>query len=258
MPIVEFNRQKKLITALGLFVLALLVFSVSGNRIWAKSPHADDRQSISAICDQAASRAAAESGVPIDVLRAITRTETGRGGKTGLEPWPWTVNMEGAGKWFETEAEAKAYVENHFQRGARSFDVGCFQINYRWHHQAFESLNDMFDPYTNARYAAKFLQDLHTEFGSWTKAAGAFHSRTPKYADRYVARFSKIRTNLAPMTVVASLPERRVTTFSAPRPLVAGRRATALISAPSGATSAALGSLVPLSGGTGQALIAIR
>ncbi|WP_328586549.1 transglycosylase SLT domain-containing protein [Tritonibacter multivorans] len=196
--------------------------------------------------------------MPLEVLRAITRTETGRGGKSGLEPWPWTVNMEGAGKWFETEAEAKAYVEKHFQRGARSFDVGCFQINYRWHHQAFESLNDMFDPVTNARYAAKFLQDLHGEFGSWTKAAGAFHSRTPKYADRYVARFTRIRDDLTPMTAVASLPERRVTTFSAPRPLVAGRRTTALISAPSGATSAALGSLVPLSGGSGQALIAIR
>lgn len=257
MPIIKFYRQKVPVTALGLCCLGLLL-AFYGNGGWAKSARSEDPQRISAICDHAASRAAAESNVPIDVLRAITRTETGRGGKSGLEPWPWTVNMEGAGKWFETEAEAKAYVEAHFQRGARSFDVGCFQINYRWHHQAFESLNDMFDPMTNARYAAKFLQDLHKEFGSWTKAAGAFHSRTPKYADRYVARFNRIRSDLTPMTVVASLPERRVTTFSAPRPLIAGRRTTALISAPSGATSAALGSLVPLSGGSGQALIAIR
>ena len=257
MPIIKFYRQKVPVTALGLCCLGLLL-AFYGNGGWAKSARSEDPQRISAICDHAASRAAAESNVPIDVLRAITRTETGRGGKSGLEPWPWTVNMEGAGKWFETEAEAKAYVEAHFQRGARSFDVGCFQINYRWHHQAFESLNDMFDPMTNARYAAKFLQDLYKEFGSWTKAAGAFHSRTPKYADRYVARFNRIRSDLTPMTVVASLPERRVTTFSAPRPLIAGRRTTALISAPSGATSAALGSLVPLSGGSGQALIAIR
>lgn len=257
MPIIKFYRQKMPITALGLCCLGLLM-AFYGNGGWAKSARSEDPQRISAICDHAASRAAAESNVPIDVLRAITRTETGRGGKSGLEPWPWTVNMEGAGKWFKTETEAKAYVEAHFQRGARSFDVGCFQINYRWHHQAFESLNDMFDPMTNARYAAKFLQDLYKEFGSWTKAAGAFHSRTPKYADRYVARFNRIRSDLTPMTVVASLPERRVTTFSAPRPLIAGRRTTALISAPSGATSAALGSLVPLSGRSGQALIAIR
>ncbi len=257
MPIIKSYHQKMPITALRLCCLGLLLASL-GNGGWAKSARSEDPQGISAICDHAASRASAESNVPIDILRAITRTETGRGGKSGLEPWPWTVNMEGAGKWFQTETEAKAYVEAHFQRGARSFDVGCFQINYRWHHQAFDSLNDMFDPMTNARYAAKFLQELHQEFGSWTKAAGAFHSRTTKYAERYVARFNQIRSDLRPMTQVASLPSRRVATFSAPRPLIAGRRTTALISAPSGAASATLGSLVPLSGGSGQALIAIR
>lgn len=219
----------------------------------------DPTTQTSAICDQAAFRAASESGVPLDVLRAITRTETGRSREGRLQPWPWTVNMEGTGKWFQSEAEAQAYVTKHYKRGARSFDVGCFQINYRWHHEAFDSISDMFDPLTNARYAAQFLGQLYQEFGSWSKAAGAFHSRTPKYANRYVARFSKIRSSLDPMTQVASLGNtRRKTTFGRPQPLVSGRRSTALISAPSGAATASLGSLVPLSGGSGQALIAIK
>ena len=62
------------------------------------------------------------------VLKAISLTETGR--KTGgqFRPWPWTVNMEGTGHWFDTLDEARAYVSREFKRGARSFDVGCFQI----------------------------------------------------------------------------------------------------------------------------------
>ena len=47
--------------------------------------------------------------------------------------------MEGKGKWFQTRDEALSYVFKHFKRGARSFDVGCFQINFKWHGQAFPS-----------------------------------------------------------------------------------------------------------------------
>lgn len=154
------------------------------------------QERIAAICDSAATLVSRESGVPLDVLRAISLTETGRKSKTGLAPWPWTVNMEGIGKWFEDVTAAQTYVNRHYARGARSFDVGCFQINYKWHGQAFSSIEEMFDPIQNARYAARFLSELHSEFGDWSRAAGAYHSRTPKYARRYIARFDRIRANL--------------------------------------------------------------
>lgn len=156
-----------------------------------------DHGRIAAICESAALIASRETGVPLDVLRAISLTETGRKGNAGFAPWPWTVNMEGIGKWFDDVASAQAYVDRHFARGARSFDVGCFQINYKWHGKAFSSIEDMFDPILNARYAASFLTDLHREFGDWSRAAGAYHSRTPKYAKRYAARFDRIRANLS-------------------------------------------------------------
>lgn len=148
------------------------------------------------ICDVVALQAAQESGVPLSVMQAITRTETGRVRNGTLSPWPWTVNMEGAGHWFETRKEAEAYVERHHGRGARSYDVGCFQINFKWHGHAFATRNAMFDPLTNARYAARFLSDLFAETGDWSSAAGAYHSRTPKFANRYRTRFDRIRSRL--------------------------------------------------------------
>ena len=161
------------------------------------------------ICDTAALNAAQKTGVPINVLQAVTRVETGRqrGGK--LSPWPWTVNMEGKGVWFDSEDEARAFVYKNYKRGARSFDIGCFQINYKWHGQEFASIEEMFEPTTNALYAARFLLRLFNEKGSWDKAAGAFHSRTEKYASKYEKRFASVRqqltdTPLAPNIVVAA------------------------------------------------------
>ena len=104
--------------------------------------------------------------------------------------------MEGKGVWFDGREDAQDYVDRNFARGARSFDVGCFQINYRWHGQAFSSLEEMFEPLANARYAARFLNELYGEFGDWSKAAGAYHSRTPKFANRYRARFDRFRARL--------------------------------------------------------------
>ena len=150
------------------------------------------RAATSEICDLAARKAARETGVPIFVLQAITRTETGRGQAGKLTPWPWTVNMEGHGYWFDTESAAKNFVRRHLARGSSSFDVGCFQLNYKWHGSSFGSIDQMFDPFENAFYAARFLKKLFAETGDWSLAAGTYHSRTPEYAQAYRARFDRI------------------------------------------------------------------
>lgn len=224
----------------NLCAIAAIYFSTA---LTAKSNSAQ----ISAICERAAQQAATESGVPLSVLRAITLTETGRKMGESLQPWPWTVNMEGVGKWFEDYKKAKTYVDVHFKRGARSFDVGCFQINYRWHHQAFSSIEEMFEPLENARYAARFLSELYDEFGSWPKAAGAYHSRTPKYAKKYTARFNRIRNTLEiPAVVELAVTE---TPKSAPVPTRVNR--FPLLQR---GTQGQMASLVPL-GQTGDRLI---
>ena len=223
-------------------------------------------QGGAALCDAAAVQASRETGVPISVLRAITLTETGRRKDGAFQPWPWTVNMEGAGKWFDNVDEAKAYVFRHHARGARSFDVGCFQLNFRWHGQGFSSIEEMFDPLANARYAAKFLSDLHSELGDWSRAAGAYHSRTPRYANRYRARFDRIRARIdgqpVPQTDVAESEIAAATqaelpddTIEAARPLEQQLpRVNTFPLLQANAAPSGMGSLVPLGGATGRSL----
>lgn len=191
------NRR---IRAFYMFVLAIFVVGPAIAQ--------DAAEEGASICEAASYAAATELSIPPDVMLAISLTETGRRQGGRLRPWPWTVNMEGAGHWFETPAEALDFASTRYDQGARSFDVGCFQLNYRWHGMHFASIEAMFDPMSNARYAAQFLSDLYAETGSWSAAAGAYHSRTPSYATRYAARFDDIRARLggevpAPRIVLA-------------------------------------------------------
>ncbi len=143
------------------------------------------------ICDLAARGAAERSGVPIDILLAITRVETGRSDRGG-QPWPWTINADGQGHWFDSQQAAIDAATAHKTDGTGTFDVGCFQLNIRWHGDEFESLTDMFDPAQNADYAAQFLAQLYQESGTWSDAVAAYHSRTPDLAEAYLEKVKSV------------------------------------------------------------------
>lgn len=151
------------------------------------------------ICDAAARDAARATGVPVALLLTLTRVETGRTSPhTAPEPWPWTLNTGGRGSYHDTAQAALSAARRAISEGRRSIDIGCFQINYRWHGDRFPSLEVMLDPSQNALYAARFLRTLYAEFGDWTAAAGAFHSRNPEKSAAYLARVQKIRSHMAP------------------------------------------------------------
>ncbi|MCC6306544.1 MAG: transglycosylase SLT domain-containing protein [Rhodobacteraceae bacterium] len=149
------------------------------------------------LCEAAARSAAVAAGVPADLLLAVALAESGRRRDGRLRPWPWTVNDGTAGHWFATRAEAEAFAADLARAGRESYDVGCFQINRRWHGAAFASPAAMFDPEGGARHAADFLARLARRLGSWEAAAGAYHSRTPARAEAYGARVATLRGTLA-------------------------------------------------------------
>ncbi len=113
-------------------------------------------------CEVAIATVEREAGLPPRLLAAIARVESGRRDPaTGtVEPWPWTINAEGRGSFFPDKAAAIAAVRSLQAQGMRSIDIGCMQINLRYHPSAFASLEEAFDPLANARYAARFLNEL--------------------------------------------------------------------------------------------------
>ncbi|MDQ1079542.1 lytic transglycosylase domain-containing protein [Pseudoroseomonas cervicalis] len=163
------------------------------------------------LCRAAISLAEREFSLPAGLLAAIGRVESGRRDAGRVDPYPWTINAEGRGSMFPSKPAAIAAVQSLQGGGMRSIDVGCMQINLRHHPNAFATLDQAFDPLTNARYAARFLTELYAARQDWGRAAAAYHSQTPEYAGPYLARVQaawEIEKREAPMTpgqVMASL-----------------------------------------------------
>ncbi len=144
----------------------------------AAQPATDDPW---AACARAIAIAERGSGLPDGLLGAIARVETGRrapGG--GVQPWPWSFNAAGEGRYAASRAEAVTEVTARLASGVRSIDIGCMQVNLLHHPNAFPSVDAGFDPETNARYAVRFLRSLHARTGDWAQAVANYHSATPE------------------------------------------------------------------------------
>ena len=74
-----------------------------------------------------------------------------------------------------------------------NLDVGCMQINIKWHKNNFKKIIDMFAVEPNVSYAASFLLQLKNKHGSWDKAIKHYHSSDPNKNKPYL---ETIRFNL--------------------------------------------------------------
>ena len=87
------------------------------------------------LCRPAIAAAEQASAIPPQLLAAIGRVESGRRDPASgvMAPWPWTINAEGQGSFFDTKAQAIAAVQALQARGVQSIDVGCMQVNLMHH-----------------------------------------------------------------------------------------------------------------------------
>ena len=154
---------------------------------------------IDNVCLAEARRAEDQHGIPRGLLQSITRVEAGRKTVTGeYMPWPWTLNDQGKGLFFDTKQAAVDYLQAAVSAGDHSVDAGCMQVNTKWHMDGFFELADMLDPVQNADYAASFLLDLHAAHQSWDGAVKHYHSSDPAKHVQYHARvLGELETYLA-------------------------------------------------------------
>lgn len=139
------------------------------------------------VCMKATTKIEQQYQIKKHLLTTIASVETGRYNpeKQQTLSWPWTINAQGKGQFFATKAEAVREVKRLQAKGVKSIDVGCMQINLAYHGDAFDSIEEAFDPETNVAYGAKFLRGLYDTKKDWIKAAMAYHSSVPTKAQRY-------------------------------------------------------------------------
>ncbi len=150
-------------------------------------------------CDAPIAHWERELKIPARLLKAVALAETGRWDpvQRASFAWPWTVTAGKGGTYHDSKADALKEVRALKARGRSNIDVGCMQINLFHHPNAFASLEEALDPMRNVEYAARYLARQYAATGSWTEAAGAYHSTNPDFNQSYkmkvVALWNKAR-----------------------------------------------------------------
>jgi len=139
----------------GVFAIILFMFSAA----------AAEEQGAK-LCESEMTRAATKYGVPLGILFAIGLAESGIGGTLHA----YALNLEGKTVYSLNKAQAIERFYAAKASGMKLIDVGCMQLNYYFHGEHFSSIEDMFDPYKNVDYGARFLSSLRAREGSWTMA----------------------------------------------------------------------------------------
>ena len=117
-------------------------------------------------------RAANAENIPLSVLYSVGLTETGQRGRLQ----PYAMNIDGPASWRPACPRPCACSRPAKGRGAKFIDIGCMQINHRFHAEHFESLEAMSDARRNVAYAAHFLKELRAREPSWTLAVARYNA----------------------------------------------------------------------------------
>lgn len=149
------------------------------------------------LCERATVAAEMAQRLPRAMLFSVSMVESGRFNKQTRKtrPWPWTINAEGQSYYFKSKSEAIAATKGLLKEGMRSIDVGCMQINLRYHPNAFTNLDAAFDPAINVAYSADFLKRLYSRTDSWPEAIAAYHSQSKTRSQPYFARVIDVWTD---------------------------------------------------------------
>ena len=140
------------------------------------------------LCENTIESVELQTDIPNGLLLSIGKAEAIRKINNKYIIWPWTINHAGKSLFFDNKEQMKNYVFKNLKRKDFNIDVGCMQINIKWHKNNFKKISDMFEVNPNISYAASFLKQLKNKHGSWDKAIKHYHSSDPKKNNPYLIK----------------------------------------------------------------------
>lgn len=140
--------------------------------------------------------------VPAELLYSVAVAESGRYHAGSVSPWPWTLNVEGEGYFFESrDALYEAFLVQI--REGRSVDVGLMQLNWGWKFDLLQSPWIATDPMSNVLAACRVLRGHYDgkANGNWLLAAGYYNRESDDGRSRvrrlkYMARVESVWSEL--------------------------------------------------------------
>ena len=139
--------------------------------------------------------------LPNNLLTSISLVESGiKKEKKSFSSWPWTLNVEGKSIYFDAKEDVINYLEKN--KDKKSIDVGCMQINTKYHMSNFSNFAQMIEPKENVKYAAIFLSKLFKRHKSWNEAISRYHSSNPHKQEKYLKKVYSFWNNLRQKKII--------------------------------------------------------
>jgi len=163
-----------------IFVIFFILFN---NLVWAEDILMRESQK----CKRYFQHFESKYNIPAYLLQAIALVESGIYHPTNKYSvtWPWTINIGGKAYYFENKGEAIKFVRIKRQEKVESIDIGCMQVNLKYHAHAFPNIETGFEPFRNIEYGAKFLRENYDIHRSWGKAVAYYHSANSERGEKY-------------------------------------------------------------------------
>lgn len=124
-------------------------------------------------CPELIANAEARRQIPRGLLMAIAVTESGLNGT----PNPFAMNIAGRAYHAKNTSEMSQIITANKKRGITSIDVGCMQINLKYHEDNFQSYKQLLNSATNVEYGASYLIKLAREQNSWREGVMDYHHK---------------------------------------------------------------------------------
>jgi len=176
---------------IGIWAAAPGLSAEAGGRVTLTSAEGLDRiaaprqPGASDSCEHAIAAAAGRAGLPEGLILAMGRVEAGWKGRIH----PWTLGIEGRAERYEAREDMIARLTELQAAEITNVDIGCLQINLRWHGLGRLDPSALVEPMHNAAYASAYLVALLRETGGdIDRAVGLYHTRDPRRARWYRCR----------------------------------------------------------------------
>ncbi len=122
-------------------------------------------------------RASAATGIPIELLLAVSHVESGF--------QPSAINVSGRSFFPLSRLEAESIL----LRSGDNVDIGLMQINWgHWGKKLGVPKTDLLDPKLNVLLGARILEHCVRTSGDWWKGVGLYHSPDDLRQQAYVEK----------------------------------------------------------------------
>ena len=116
--------------------------------------------------------------VPAWVVKKTVTHESKSFYQAEVQPWPWTLNINGVGYYYLTMTDALIAAVKAHEEGARRLGVGFGQVEWSYHSDRFGgSFANALNPKQNIKVVCEILQDAwrSPKVKSWQDAIAYYH-----------------------------------------------------------------------------------